>query len=363
MREFLENKEEEGVARKIARKNLDKQRGNAMLIQEILGEDTLVRDLNWDICRAATRTLARVPPNRTKTYKGLPLEQAIARAKAEGKPGLSFLTQQQYLGTLKEILELAVNKGLLRTNHANGLRPLARDMAADAKRLPFEMNQLQAFFHGKFYQRCASSGAFPYRKSEKDWRFWLPLMCLLLGMRPREVCQMHTADLRPTKQGTWYVNIAATADEDEDAKPAKSVKTLTSRRQIPLHPELVKIGFVRFVQDQKSASNDPRLFRDLSANKYGDPAHYALKRFREKFLPDEIEMKPKQSFYSFRHNWRDAARLIEAPADFLKAVGGWADGKSVSDNYGTKFHPDHYAQYMDKIAFKGLDLSHLHLKG
>jgi integrase len=335
-----------------------------MLIQEILGKDTLVRDLDWDTCRATTRTLAQVPPNRTKIYKGLTLAQAIARAKAEGKPGLSFISQQQYLGTLKEILQLAVNKGLLRTNHANGLRPLARDVAADAKRLPFQMDQLQAFFHGKFYERCASSGAAPYRKrkGEKDWRFWLPLMCLFLGMRPREVCQMHTADLRRTNLGTWYVDIAATADEDDDAKPAKSVKTLTSRRQIPLHSELIEIGFRQFVEDQKNASNDPRLFRDLSYNKYDDPAQYALKRFREKFLPDEIEMKPKQSFYSFRHNWRDAARRIDAPADFLKAVGGWADGKSVSDNYGTKLHPDHYVQYMNKIAFKGLDLSHLHLK-
>ena len=60
---------------------------NAALIQEILGGDTLVRDLNWDACRAANSTLARVPRDRTKAYKNLNLAQAIARAEAEGRLG------------------------------------------------------------------------------------------------------------------------------------------------------------------------------------------------------------------------------------------------------------------------------------
>lgn len=359
--QFLSFKEEEGAAYKVSRKHLDKQRANVMLIQEILGEDRLVRDLDWDACRAAQSTLARVPRDRTKAFKGMTLAEAIARAEAEGKPGLSFVSQRQYLGTLKELMELAVNKGLVRTNHASAFKPLKQDMAAEAKRLPFGMEQLAAFFHGKFYKGCAASGDIPYRNSDKDWRFWLPLLCLFLGMRPREVCQMHTSDLKRTGQGTWFVDIAATEDED-DTKLSKSVKTLTSRRQVPLHPEVVAIGFVQFVADQAKAGNDPRLFRDLTYNKYGDPAQNALRRFRDTFLPDEIIVKPRQTFYSFRHNWRDAARLIEAPADFLKAVAGWSDGKSTSDNYGTKSHPDHHIKNMRKIAFDGLDLSHLYPK-
>jgi integrase len=361
VQQFLSLKEEDGAAYKVSRKHLDKQRANAMLIQEILGEDTLVRDLDWDACRAAQSTLARVPRDRTKAFKGMTLGEAIAHAEVQGKRRLSFVSQQQYLGTFKELMELAVNKGLVRTNHASAFRPLKQDMAAEAKRLPFGMDQLAAFFTGKFYKGCAASGDIPYRNSDKDWRFWLPLLCLFLGMRPREVCQMHTGDLKRTPHGTWFVDIAATEDED-DTKLSKSVKTLTSRRQIPLHPELEAIGFVRFVAGQEKAGDDPRLFRDLAYNKYDDPAQYALRRFREKFLPDEIIVKPRQTFYSFRHNWRDAARLIEAPADFLKGVGGWSDGKSTSDNYGTQSHPDHHIKCMRKIAFEGLDLSHLHPK-
>ena len=94
---------------------------------------------------------------------------------------------------------------------------------------------------------------------------------------------------------------------------------------------------------------------------YDDPAAYPLKRFREVYLK-AIDLKPRQAAYSFRHTWRDAARRINASPDFLKAVGGWSDGKTTADIYGSKDQPDLYAKDMARIAFEGLDLSHLYLK-
>jgi hypothetical protein len=94
-----------------------------------------------------------------------------------------------------------------------------------------------------------------------------------------------------------YLNIAATSDEDDDSarELKKSLKTKTSRRKVPIHPELVNIGFLRFVDDQKATSSDPLLFRGIPRNKYDDPAPYPLKRFREKYLPEAISLKPRQT--------------------------------------------------------------------
>ena len=75
----------------------------------------------------------------------------------------------------------------------------------------------------------------------------------------------------------------ATGDED-DSEPsgsAKTLKTATSRRKIPVHPELIKIGFLQFVESRKKTTSSPRLFPDLKPDKYGNHASYALKRFRE----------------------------------------------------------------------------------
>jgi integrase len=362
--QFVALKEQEGAAQKQSRKNLDKQRANATLIEEILGGDTLVRDVKYDACREAVAVLAHVPPNRTKKYKGMPLTEAIKQAENEGQAPLSFVSQSQYLGTLKELIELAVNKELLAKNYASDLRPLRRDdVAAENKREPFDLHQLRQFFHCLYYEDCGRYDV-PYRHAEKGWRFWLPLLQLFMGMRPREICQMHVSDLCRTENGTWFVDIVATDDEDDvtTGKFKKTTKTKTSRRKVPLHPELIKIGFVRFVDEQGQASDDPRVFRDITRDRYDDPAHYPLRRFREKYLKEAVSLRPRQSPYSFRHSWRDATRHIRASNDFLKGVGAWAGATTTADNYGSKSNPDFYAEEMSKIAYDGLDLSHLYPK-
>jgi integrase len=355
---------EEAEAHKMAKKTLVKQRTNLELVREILGDETLVRDLNWDACRRFCSVLAQVPPNRTKRYPGQPLDETITRAKEEGSDALSAVTQQQYLATLKELLALAVKKDLIRVNYAEDLRPLkADDLAPEEKRKPFEIDQLKAFFRSTFYRACADAGDIPYRQADEDWRYWFPLLSLFTGMRPKEVFQLHLEDLKESAQGTWYLHITATSEDDDAAAPErkKTIKTLTSKRQIPVHPELARLGFLKFVDDQRTASDDPLLFRGLPRDIYGDPAAYPLKRFRETYLK-AIELKPRQSPYSFRHTWRDAARRINASPDFLKAFGGWSDGKTTADNYGSKDQPDLHAKDMAKIAFEGLDLSYLYPK-
>lgn len=127
-----------------------------------------------------------------------------------------------------------------------------------------------------------------------------------------------------------------------------------------MHPELVKIGFAQFVEQRKKASSEARVFPALKPDTYGNNATYALKRFRETYLPDAIKMEPRQSFYSFRHSWRDALRRIDAQPATLQALGAWSQGKLTSDDYGDKADPDYQAQFMAKISFEGLNLSPLY---
>ena len=72
-------------------------------------------------------------------------------------------------------------------------------------------------------------------------------------------------------------------------------------------------------------------------------------------------MQPRQSFYSFRHSWRDALRRIDAQPATLQALGAWSQGKLTSDDYGDKSDPDYQAKVMNEITFPGLDLSSLYI--
>jgi integrase len=352
--------EEDAEVNGLSQKWVDKQRANLGLIREIVGDQTAISSIDYDACLRVRSVLARLPANRTKFYGGLPIDKAIERAAKEGKPLLSPVTQQQYLGALRDVLDLAAKKKLIAVNPAEDIRPIKRDaIAADEKRKPFTLQQIADFFKSDFYAECAKHTP-PFAHDKPGWRFWLPLICLFTGARPNEIAQMHVADLKRTQAATWYLDIESTSDEDEEGSAVKTLKTASSRRKIPLHPELIKIGFVQFVELRKKAGSDPRLFLDLTPDKYGNFAWYALKRFNETFLPVALKLAPRQSFYSFRHSWRDALRRIEAPAATLQAVGGWSQGKLASDFYGDPSEPDHQIKVIRKISFPGLDLSALH---
>jgi integrase len=359
--QYLRLVEEDAAINGLGAKGLDRQRATIALIREIVGDQTPVDTVDYDACLRVRTVLARLPANRTKLYGDLTIDQAIARAVKEGSPMLATVTQERYLAALRDILDLAAKKRLVTVNPAEGLKPIKRDaVAASDKRKPFTLHQIVEFFKSDFYMECAKHlPAFAHDKS--GWRFWLPLLCLFLGMRPNEAAQLHLADLKRTQKGTWYLDIEATADEDEESNgAAKTLKTAASRRKIPLHPELIKIGFVQFVDERKKSGLGPRLFPDLKPDSYGNHATYALKRFRETYLPQAIKIEPRQSFYSFRHSWRDALRRIDAQPATLQALGAWSQGKLTSDDYGDKADPDYQVQFMEKISFEGLNLSEFH---
>jgi integrase len=364
--EYQRNTIEEARANKRSEKWIDKTIAHVAFAKEVIGDKKLVEQIDYDECLRFRNLLAKVPNNKNKLHPDLSLEEASERGRHDGKSPLAPSTQSRYLDVFRKILELAVLKQLISTNPAASLRPLRQDtVRAQDKRLPFDLGQIQSFFSSEFYKQCAPKHNSPYTKPDRDWRFWMPLFTLFMGMRPNEICQLQPSDVKRTEKGTWYVDIVATTDDDEflvTGKPSKTLKTDTSRRKIPIHPELIKVGFLDFAIAPKSAKSD-RLFKNLKPDQYGNFATYPLKRFNEVYLPDAIEMKRAQSFYSFRHSFRDALRENKAGPDTLKALGGWSQGNVTSDSYGDNTNPDLHAESVAKIKFGNLDLSFLYKLG
>jgi integrase len=360
-RQLLADKREDAVVNGVAPKSIDKHKAGLALVVEILGDETPVSAIGYDQCKNVQKTLAKLPPNRNKTFKDLTIAQAIERASVEGIRPMSPLTQQPYLTALKDLLGLALNKGFIAHNHAQSLKPLKRDdVAAADKRAPFTLQQIKAFFESDFYQKCAQGGPKPYKIAVRDWQFWMPLLCLFMGLRPNEVCQLHKGDVRATAKGVHYVDVVVSTDDGDPATQShKTLKTATSRRRVPIHPELLAIGFIDFVAAKQGSGT---LLFSVKPDKYGNHARYALKRFATVFLPEAIEMKPRQAFYSFRHAFRDALRRSKAPPEILRAFGGWSEGKVVSDDYGDKYDPDLTLDHMKLVGFPGLNLSHIYTK-
>jgi len=359
---FWQEKNLEYKLNKVSERRSDKIKAILLILKEIIGDKLPVSMIDDDIVQLVRQKVACIPTNKKKIYPGISLDEAITRSEKEGRSTLSTLTQATYLGVFRDVLKVARRKKLLSYIPDDDIKPLKKEtISAEKKRLPWTNDQLQSFFEGKFYQSCAVGAVKPYSKGDKVWRFWLPLIMLFSGARPNEIAQLHIEDLKQTDTGTWYLDIIAT-DNDEEIK---TLKTESSRRRIPLHRELVKFGFLEFVQERaaKSTSNGVRLFGELQPDKYGNHATYACRRFNEHFIRQEITLDKKQSFYSLRHCFRDALRQVMAPPETLLAVAGWAPaGKAISDSYGDPGNPDLHIKWVNKIVYSNLDLSFLHKK-
>ena len=77
--------------------------------------------------------------------------------------------------------------------------------------------------------------------------YWIFLLGILSGMRTNEMCQLRLSDLKKEK-GIWFIHV----EESEDTK----VKTINSIRKVPVHPQLLELGFMQYVGNMKRKKKD-----------------------------------------------------------------------------------------------------------
>ena len=179
----------------------------------------------------------------------------------------------------------------------------------------------------------------------------MPLIALFSGLRLGEIAQL-TADNVVEIEGVLCFKIRPTPTPNGEEM---LLKTNAARRNVPVHSELLKIGFAEFV-----AGKSARLFTDLTAPSVRMSTTYYSRWFAAKFLTSVGISGRMVSFHSFRHNFRDALREGGVQQDFVYTLGGWAP-RSAANRYGSGRVPV-LQREIEKVAYPGLDLCHLYTK-
>lgn len=115
-----------------------------------------------------------------------------------------------------------------------------------------------------------------FAKLDRDATRWIALLELYTGARPNELAQI---DLDDCKQigGQFCIEITDIGDD-------KRTKTDASERFIPVHDELIALGFLEKVSAMKMAKQT-RLFPDLNRETLNGPSQVVGKDFT-KYLSD-----------------------------------------------------------------------------
>jgi integrase len=232
---------------------------------------------------------------------------------------------------------------------------LLEDEASD--REPWEMGELRTLFRSPVY----ASNARP-KGGRGEAAYWLPLLGSFTGARLGELASLAVGDVTTDEEtGITILRIV------EDEERGRRLKTVSSRRMVPVHHELVKLGFLdvverRRVQDGERAAIFPRLTQGPKGG-YGEGWSKWLGRYiRSIGINNRARV-----FHSFRHGFKDALRAAGVSEDLSDALTGHSGG-GVGRRYGAnemarRFGLHRLAEAVEAVRYPGLDLSHLTGKG
>lgn len=191
--------------------------------------------------------------------------------------------QQKYLAAVGGLFELAQAIGayphgeLPSKGHKVFTKKDMKSAARSKSWRPFTQEELTTIF-----QRSSLLAG------ERPADFWLPLLGLYTGGRISELCQLEISDIK--KYGDiWGISI----DDEEE----KQIKTDASERLIPLHPQLIELGFLHYLEDARQCGN--MVFPYLTADAFGSYGGTPSERFG-KYL-DKLGITDRRKvFHSFR---------------------------------------------------------------
>jgi len=330
----------------------------------IIGADLPIRDFARAHCRDFIETLRFLPKNANKRFPRLSPRQAAEKAR-EGKLDnlISSANVNAYLTDLSSFLNWAVQEEYLDRNPARGLR-LPDEVAKRNKRFPFSPTQLKKIFDAPLYRGCVDGERayfLPGTERPQNARFWIPLIALHTGMRLNEICQLDVTDLRAVDGIQCFV----VSEESLVGSADKQLKTRTSERVIPVHPNLLDFGLLKFVENRRRAG-ETKLFGEIAPGPRGVRA-VAFSKWFTLFTRKAGAALERTCFHSFRHNFRDELRAARIDHDVALAIGGWTNGASTKSNASENYGRGHGVKVLHdailKLRFADIDLRHLRGSG
>ena len=318
-----------------------------VLAENILGAERPIKSLGVEDVKSVRDALSLLPPNYMKSSEGAKLTVKEAIASNSDGAALSVKTQDKYFTMFRQLLIWASNEGYIDKVPGAGVKVAGTaKLVPGEQRDPYSLDQLKRIFLSPLYtgHKSALVRHKPGSLLMRDGKFWVPLIALYSGMRMGEIVQLLASDIK-VEGGAWYFDVSK--------GDGKSLKTVSSKRRVPIHRLLIDAGFLDHV---KEFTGSQRLFPEIEKGKDGYHSHN-LSKWWGRFSHQAKFKSPKTAFHSFRHNFLDALQQQGLPEYLNKALMGHAD-KSVHNQYSSGLKISVLKEAIDKVTYE-FEMSHL----
>ncbi|MEX5490562.1 site-specific integrase [Pseudomonas fulva] len=275
------------------------------------------RAVNRYIRDMGDKRIASIQPSDIHAFAA----NLIQPADENVKP-LATSSTRLVLARLSSVMAFTVDSGLLEMNPVTASRIHKRLGSGKPKRRlddnrGYTWGELVTLFSHTEYQQLRHAQGRPGNAV-----FWIPLIAAYTGARREELAQLYVEDIRQNEGGSWFIRII-------DDRPDKSVKTDSSRREIPVHPDLIALGLLSLVQDR---TPDTRVFPQLVKVSDGF-AGIVSKSWRPITQRCGVYQPGRNPLHAFRHSFKTLAREHGIPKEVSDWITGHASGH-VGDSYG-----------------------------
>ncbi|KQP81772.1 hypothetical protein ASF60_22210 [Methylobacterium sp. Leaf113] len=305
--------------------------------------DVRLGDITREMVREFRDALARAPTRLAGDLRQLPLRELL-KQDLKGFPPVQAVTVNKSLNILAAIVSHEEAAGRLdavagyRNPFGRGAK-LIVDGREGEGRQPFDKADLGRLFATGVF----TAGERPVGGC-KEAAFWLPLLALLSGARQAELAQLRVADVAQDEEtGVWYLDIGTAG--------GRKIKTVSSRRKVPMHPELERIGLLRYRQSLLDAGEGPEspLWPGLLAGREVQPAG-AWSKWFTRHLREKAGIEDRAKvFHSFRHSFKRMARDARLGEEVHDALTGHSGGGGIGRGYGSGFGLKTLAEEMARI--------------
>jgi len=303
---------------------LKKHQAALGLLGALLG-DRPINQLRQTNINEYFRVVEKLPPRWAQVAKR---QGVSARELADANNGGTLNKKtfdDNYLVPVRIFLEYCSqfwqDEGFPATLSTAGIEFGGPDNAGSHRQRPFDSAELERLFHGPELVAARSS-------SHEEHKWWLAALAFYTGARVNELCQINPKTDISNKNGIDYILITPLTDTDE--RVVKSVKG-KKKRVVPLHPELLELGFLVYVKRIREA-NHKLLFPAWNPTK-GRASIQAQRWFRDLLreigLRDESVEAGLRGFHAFRHTLLARAANSHPPVDAGPITGHASVTKSA----------------------------------
>jgi integrase len=309
--------------------------------------------------RYATRKHSTLAPKTQYEYRNYQniFHEWITQRKGHPDFPLKQITRQDIAGFIDDLLNKNISPKTIQQKYlcaVSGLFELAQVIGSYPEGMPLPSRGHKLFskkdqkkvqeknswkpFSDEDLSHIFEPSAFMAQKNPTD--YWLPLMGLFTGGRIGELCQILTHDIMQL-EGLWCIAIT---DEDE----CQRLKTPAAKRTIPIHPRLLELGFLQFVEDMKPFGG--MLFPYLTSNAFGNFSETPSERFG-KYLDTLGLTDPRKVFHSFRttsnNRLKQQAVAEETRCQFVGHEHETTNSAIYGEKHGMQFLMDQAASKLD----------------